>query len=67
MAVVAERLLYSCDSSFNFGVHLDKYRHLSVCGNDNVLWVHDYSFGRYNGHGFRKLRCEIFFDDTAVF
>ena len=27
--------------SIDFGVHLDKYRHLSVCGNDNVLWVYD--------------------------
>ena len=67
MAVVAERFLHSCDSSSNFGVHLDKYRHLSVCGNDNVLRVYDYSFGRYNGHGLHNLRCEVFFDDTAVF
>ena len=41
MAVVAERLLHSGNGSIDFGVHLDKYRHLSVCGNDNVLWVYD--------------------------
>ena len=35
MAVVTERFLHSCDSSIDFGVHLDKYRHLSVCSNDD--------------------------------
>ena len=41
MAVVAEGLLHSCYGGIDFGVHLDKYRHLSVCGNDNVLRVYD--------------------------
>ena len=67
MAVVAERFLYSGNGGIDFGVHLDKHRHLSVCGNDDVLRVHDYPLGRYNGHGLHNLRCEIFFDDTAIF
>ena len=40
-SLFAERFLYSGNGGIDFGVHLDKHRHLSVCGNDNVLWVYD--------------------------